>query len=60
MVEINDISKRMCHPLKTTALKYLKEAIEEERFEMCQQIIQVAKEFGADRWEIKNSLILRS
>ena len=44
------------HPLKLTALLYLKEALLEERYEDCPLAIQVAKEFGAQAFEIENLL----
>ena len=39
--------------LKTTALLYLEEALFRERFEDCQELIQTAKNFGAQLPEIK-------
>jgi len=39
--------------LKTTALLYLKEALEAERYEDCAELIASAKELGAQRSEIK-------
>ena len=35
----------MKHPIKLTALLYLKEALLKERYELCPEIINVAKEF---------------
>ncbi len=42
------------HPVKLTALLYLKEALLEERFEDCKELISIAKEFGAKSFEIEN------
>lgn len=42
------------HPVKLTALTYLREALLEERFEECALAIRIAKEFGAQDFEIQN------
>ena len=39
--------------LKSTALLYLEEALFKERFEDCDELIQTAKGFGAQLYEIK-------
>ena len=44
------------HPVKLTALLYLKEALRRERYEDCPEIIAVAKEFGAADFEIQDLL----
>lgn len=44
------------HPVKLTALTYLKEALLNEVYEECAAAIQVAKEFGAQDFEIDNLL----
>ena len=44
------------HPVKLTALLYLKEALLNEAYEECPAAIEVAKEFGAQDFEIKNLL----
>ncbi|MBI3251858.1 MAG: hypothetical protein HYZ52_00865 [Candidatus Omnitrophica bacterium] len=44
------------HPVKLTALFYLKEALLRERYETCQEIIATAKEFGAAEFEIADLL----
>jgi len=44
------------HPVKLTALSYLKEALLNERFEDCPFAIQIAKEFGAQDFEIQDLL----
>jgi hypothetical protein len=44
------------HPVKLTALLYLKEALVDERYEDCAFAIQTAKEFGAQDFEIENLL----
>lgn len=41
------------HPVKLTALLYLREALLEERYEDCAQMIAIAQEFGAAPVEIK-------
>lgn len=44
------------HPVKLTALLYLREALIKERYESCPDIIRVAKEFGAQEYEIEDLL----
>ena len=44
------------HPLKITALWYLKEALIRERYEQCADIVATAKEFGAADFEIQDLL----
>ena len=44
------------HPVKLTALLYLKEALRKERYESCPEIIAVAKEFGAAPFEVQDLL----
>ena len=44
------------HPLKVTALWYLKEALIREQYEKCAEIIASAKEFGAEDFEIRDLL----
>ena len=46
----------MKHPVKLTALLYLKDALREERYEICSDIIAVAKEFGATASEVQKLL----
>ena len=41
------------HPVKFTALLYLREALLAERYENCAEIIAVAKEFGAEPFEVQ-------
>ena len=40
------------HPVRLTALLALREALLEERYEECREMIAIAKEFGASEWEI--------
>ena len=40
------------HPVKVSALLALKEALGQERYEECREIIAIAKEFGAEEREI--------
>ena len=44
------------HPVKLTALLYLKEAIKREQYELCEELIAVAKEFGAASYEVQDLL----
>ena len=39
--------------LKATALLYLEDALRNERYEDCAELIQRAKEFGAKRFEVR-------
>lgn len=59
IVEYSELQRRravMKHPIKLTALLYLKEALLKERYELCPEIISVAKEFGAAGFEIQDLL----
>ena len=42
--------------VKLTALLYFREALVEERYEECAGFIEVAREFGAQEFEIQNIL----
>jgi hypothetical protein len=44
------------HPVKLTALLYLVEALKEERYEECAEFVAVAREFGAQPYEIQQLL----
>ena len=44
------------HPVKLTALLYLKEALLKENYEICAEVIAAAKEFGAADFEIRDLL----
>ena len=44
------------HPVKLTALLYLKEALFKEQYEKCPEIVSVAKEFGAEDFEVQDLL----
>ena len=44
------------HPVKLTALAYLREALLNEVYEECAFAIEVAKEFGAEDFEVQNLL----
>lgn len=44
------------HPIKLTALLYLKEGLAKERYETLPEIIAVAREFGAAPFEIQDLL----
>lgn len=41
------------HPVKLTALLYLKDALKGERYEECAGIIAIAKEFGATEAQVR-------
>ena len=43
--------------LKVTALLYLKDALRKEDFESCQELIESAREYGANEGEIKEALV---
>ncbi|MFZ5802441.1 MAG: hypothetical protein ACOY3K_04940 [Candidatus Omnitrophota bacterium] len=43
-------------PVKLTALLYLQEALLRERYEECAEMIEIAREFGAQPFEIRNVL----
>lgn len=45
--------RRTRDPVKLTALLYLREALLEERYELCPEFIAIAKEFGALDEEIR-------
>ncbi len=49
-------SRVLRHPLRLTALLYLAEALRDERYEDCAEIVAVAQEFGAGANEIRNLL----
>ena len=44
------------HPVKLTALLYLKEALLKERYEICAEVIALAQEFGATNSEVQGLL----
>ena len=44
------------HPVKLTALLYLKEALLRENYEICPEVIATAKEFGAADFEVQDLL----
>ncbi len=44
------------NPVKLTALLYLKEALLNQQYENCREFITIAKEFGAQDFEIQNLL----
>ena len=45
-------TRKQGHPLKVTALWYLKEALVREQYEKCAEIVATAKEFGASELDI--------
>ena len=46
------VRKLKRHPVRFTALLYLREALLEERYEECAGFIAIAREFGAEPLEI--------
>lgn len=44
------------HPVKLTALLYLREALRDQQYEICAEVISMAKEFGATPAEIQRLL----
>ena len=46
-------TRKSSHPLKVTALWYLKESLVREQYEKCAEIVALAKEFGATDFEVK-------
>lgn len=44
------------HPVKLTALLYLRDALRLQRYEVCSEFIAVAREFGAKEREIEELL----
>ena len=47
---------RKSHPVKLTALLYLRQALLKEDYEICSDLIAIAKEFGASDTQIRNLL----
>ena len=45
------------HPVQTTALRYLKEAIGQEHYEIASELIAVAREFGATEAQIQRAML---
>ena len=43
----------LIHPLKVTSLLYLKEALADEAYERCAELIRTARQFGAGSFEIQ-------
>ena len=50
------VSSGTKHPVKLTALLYLREALLAEAFENCPSFIQIAYEFGARDHEVESLL----
>lgn len=44
------------NPIKLTALLYLKEALLKQQYEVCDEIVALAREFGAADFEIQDLL----
>ena len=54
-VDLKCIENRK-HPVRLTALLYLREAIAKEDYEACAELIKIAAEFHAKPSEIRNIL----
>ena len=59
MIEAENLQRRTLalkrikrDPVKLTALLYLKEALLTEQYENCKEFIEIAKDFGAQDFEI--------
>lgn len=52
MTNLIQARPRFKHPVKLSALWALKEALLQERYEECREIVAIAKEFGARDSEI--------
>ena len=50
------VVNRKSHPVKLTALLYFKQALMKEQYELCPDLIAIAREFGAKEVEIQNLL----
>ena len=49
-------AENRAHPVKLTALLYLREALLEERYEEMEELVEIAQDFGAGYWEIRDVL----
>lgn len=49
-------ARSRAHPVKLTALLYLREALNEERYEEMAELVEIAKDFGTDYWELRKVL----
>ena len=59
-IEKKQASQLKEHPIKTTALHYIREMIETERYEDLPETLAVAREFGATEWEIRIALMRKA
>ncbi len=50
------IVRETAHPVRLTALIYLKQALVKEQYEICRDLIAIAKEFGATETQVANLL----
>ena len=53
---LSGVRRAKKNPVKLTDLLYLKEALLEERYEECAEFIAIAREFGAQPFEVQNLL----
>lgn len=49
-------NNRNLHPIKVTALVYLREVLLAEKYEECSEIIKIGREFGATNREVHKVL----
>lgn len=49
--------RHMRHPVATTALVYLKEAIGQEHYEAAAELIAIARKFGATEEQIQRAML---
>jgi hypothetical protein len=56
LAQLIRLRKVLRNPVKLTSLLYLKEALLAERYEECREFIEIAREFGAQAFEIQNIL----
>ena len=57
--QTNHSFKSLEHPIKATALRYIREMILVERYEDLPEMLAIAREFGASEWEIRIALMRR-
>lgn len=50
------VKVRFHHPVLLTAMVYLRDALVAERYEECAGLIEIAKEFGANTWDLHSIL----
>ena len=53
LISPNEQKIGLVHPLKVTSLQYLKEALANEAYEQCAEVLVVAKELGVEQSDIQ-------